>query len=376
MDDNVKNSFGILMKYHRKRKNISQIYLGAKLELDNSIISRIESGEIIPSITVVEGVANHLKLSQSDKDELNNAFLQSILRREGLDNQRIFLNDSEAIQFAKEFISNVRTLRIQGMPKLAVAEFQQKISLLNSIGNRSFKTSTRQQIFILLSQLLMEVSKSYMDFLAPEEVWQYMTPLIEYQIKYANETKDPTSIMMSRISKESALYVCKNYVKAHEIGKELYSNLLFLDKIWHSEVLRATAINAGYLNSELELEQLENDVRLFVQNDGYLDPINTSFILEGLARAQSSLNNKKVMRTIEEAWNYIELGKRTGRYSALRTVQLIRTQLKAIIESGDNSFSDFDKLGRKGIILSQELGYSRYEKEIVGLMDLHLNRSK
>lgn len=376
MNNNSNNGFGILVKYHRKKKRISQVSLAGDVGIDNSIISRIENGEFIPSKTTVEGIANYLRLNQSDKEELNSAFMQAILRREGLDNQRIFLNDNEAIQFAEEFISNIRTLRIQGMPKLAVAESEQKIDLLSIIGERSLNKNTRQQIFLLYSQLLMEVSKSYMDFLPPEEVWPYMTPLIERQKRAANETRDPTSIMMSRISEESALYVCKDYYLAHQIGKELYSNLNFLDKNWHSEILRATAINAGYLNNESELEQLEEDVTLFVQKDGYSDPMNTSFVLEGLARAQSSINSINVMGTIEKAWNYIELGKKTGKHSALRTVQLIRTQLKAMIETGDNSYVDFERLARKGLMLSEELGYTRYEKEITGLMDLNLNNPR
>lgn len=364
-----KNGFGSLVKYFRKKNKVSQATLGAVVGLDHTMISRIENGKVIPSKTVAETISVFLKLSADDVNELMEAFAQSILEREGLSAHQIFLKDNEAFQIAKSFVSDARDLRLKGMPKLAVAESEQKISLLYTLHSRAKKESTKKEILFFLGQLLMEVSKSYMDYLLPQDVWTFMTPLIERQKIIGQETGNPTLMMMSKMSEESALYVSKNYHKAHQIGDQLYSNLNVLDENWHSEVIRASAINAGYLNNQSEVKKLGHDVKFYLQSNSSVDHMNSSFVLEGLARAQGDVNDKNVMRTIDKAWEYIEKGKKAGTHSALRTVQLIRTQLRVMNKIGDDGPNDFERIGYKGLILAEELGYTRYEKEIQKLMD-------
>lgn len=367
------NGFGILVRHYRKKSKMNQVTLGVRAGVDNSIISRIENGTFIPSIDIVEILASIFKLNEENKNEIYSAFGQAVLNKEGLIFEQIFLKDAEAIQLANDFVEDTRLLREQGMPKRAVAESAQRIQLIYELCKRANKELTRKILYQSLSRLLMEVSKSYMDYLLPDEVWEFMNPLIEHQRRIAVEIKDSSSLLMVELSKEAALYVHGNFYEAHKVGAELYSNIRILDSSWHSEVLRAMAINAGNLKEEDEVINLSNDIQYFILDSGYEDPLNISFILEGLARAQGSVRNKNVESTIEKAWHFIDLGKKQGNYSPFRTVQLIRTQLRIMSDLESTDYTTVERLGQKGLILCEEMGYKRYESEILNLLKSMLN---
>ena len=365
--------FGGLVRYYRKLKKLSQIKLSLEIFVDNSIISRIENGNLIPHRATVDRISEALKLSENEQNEFYHAYTQAIIAKEGLSIKQIYLNDDEAIKLASDHVRDTRKLRILGMPRLAVAKSEDRIELLNKLSVRTHNASARKELYKYLTQLLMEVSKSYMDYLLPREVWDFMEPLIKYQEKVAKEIQTPAALMMAEMSKEAALYVSKDYDKAHKIGIQLHSNLRHLDGYWHSEVIRASAINAGYMNDEKTVNNLTNDITYFVQEEGFNDHMNTSFLLEGLARAQGFVNDRRVLTTIEKAWRHIEYGKKAGNHSVFRTVQLIRTQLKIMQKLGINDVVTIEKIGKKGLILCEEMGYLRYEKEIRQLLGIALN---
>ena len=93
-------------------------------------------------------------------------------------------------------------------------------------------------------------------------------------------------------------------------------------------LLRAAAINAGYVDDHDSLQQTAEQVDRPLDAGG-LGDMEAAFLLEGLARGQAALRQPAAFTTIERAWTAVHNGQRRGEFSSLRSVQLIRTQLKA-----------------------------------------------
>lgn len=73
-------NYGKAIKTIRAAKNISQKELSKKLDLDTSYLSRIEKGERVPSVDLLENIARKLAvpfylftLLASDKEDLKGA---------------------------------------------------------------------------------------------------------------------------------------------------------------------------------------------------------------------------------------------------------------------------------------------------------------
>jgi hypothetical protein len=168
------------------------------------------------------------------------------------------------------------------------------------------------------------------------------------------------------VGEEGALYVSGAYEDAHLICRRI------LDErrpggAWEGEVLRAAAINSGYLRDEAELRRVDRRIRLALDR-GEGDPLTDAFLLEGLGRGQAFLGLPAALETLDEAQRLQDESRRHNTYSGLRAVQLIRTRLRALQALGVTDRTETERLAQRGLLLCEELGYHRYKLEIEQLL--------
>jgi transcriptional regulator with XRE-family HTH domain len=367
------DTFGGLLRKYRLAKRLNQLALGTRAVLDNTTISRLETGKQLPSPGDFERLATALNLSPRDRERLTFALQQDLLQRKSIPSELYLQSSDELLFLTSEQVVSVQRLRLSGKPQLAAAEASRYAHWVRMFVKRSRSDTVREALLRTLADLLIEQSKSYWDYVFPSEVWQYATPLIAEQQQIATLIKDPKLALLPDLSKEAALYLSGSVEQAQIVCGRLLVERSRLGDQWQPEVLRAAAINAGYLQDETGIVRIANTIGRVLEEMGPSDPMVGTFLLEGLARGQGLVRNVKALETLERAWHFVEVGRQQGNYSSLKTVQLIRTQLKTLRAIGETDEAEYERLGLRGILLCDELGYARYRKEISDLLESYLN---
>jgi transcriptional regulator with XRE-family HTH domain len=366
------DTFGGLLRKYRLAKGLNQLALGMRAFLDHTTVSRLETGRQLPSPGDFERLATALDLFPHDRERLTFALQQDLLQRKSIPSE-LYLQSDELLFLTSEQVASVQRLRLSGKPQLAAAEASRYAHWIRMFVRRSRSDTVRETLLRTLADLLIEQSKSYLDYVFPNEVWQYATPLIAEQQQIAEIIKDPKLALLPDLSKEAALYLSGSVEQAQIVCGRLLVERGRLGGQWQPEVLRAVAINAGYLQDESGIVQIANTISRVLEEMGPSDPMIGTFLLEGLARGQGLVRDDKALETLEKAWHFVEVGRQQGNYSSLKTVQLIRTQLKTLRAIGGTDKAEYERLGLRGILLCDELGYARYHKEILDLLESYLN---
>lgn len=366
--ENTPKTFGSLLREKRRSKRLSQVALGIRSHSDNTTISRYETGRQLPNRDDFNRLATALQLSTIEKEEWSYILQQDILQNKSIPSE-LYLSPSEIIDLSEELVTSVRTLRLLGKPQMAAKEAVKHARWMRILLERARTETFRFSILRSLAYLLMEESKSYMDYVPSNEAWTCSKTIIREQRKIATQLTDPQIAMLADISTEAALYVSGNYEKAHVVCLRILEKLDDLDVQWQVELLRASAINAGYLGDEPGLYNIAKSIDKLLEGSALLDTNMRSFMLEGVARGLGALKNPQALPTVEKAWLLINHDRKQDIHSSLRTVQLIRTQLKVMQNIGDINVADFEKIGIRGIVISEELGYLRYSDEINSILN-------
>lgn len=268
--------------------------------------------------------------------------------------------------FLCECLNMIQMQRNAGKPRDTANMVNLLLPMLN---NTLDQTTQRGMRLFLLEQkikLLMEKGKSFMDYLLPEEVFLHMSDVNEQLYRTAEELKSKKLYYLPKISEESAYYVSKNYYKSYAIGKELLVNIEQIDPEWHIEVLRAAAINTGYIGSIHELNDIASMAGDYIDMNETVSLNNVAFLLEGIARAYGMLQDERAMDYIEKARSKIKIMKSSNDTTDLREVQLLRTEARIISKIGTER--ELDRLKKKGLRLSRENRYDRYIREFSELV--------
>jgi hypothetical protein len=212
----------------------------------------------------------------------------------------------------------------------------------------------------------MEECKAYLDYVVPDEAWAHTEPVLADLRRIAADVGDPALRVVADVGEEGALYVSGAYEDAHRICRRILDERRPGDA-WEGEVLRAAAINAGYLRDETGLRRIDHRIRLALDRGGD-DPLSAAFLLEGLGRGQAALWLPTALETLDEAQRLQDEGRQHHHYSGLRAVQLIRTRLRALQTLGAADKTETERLAQRGLLLCEELGYHRYKLEIEQLL--------
>jgi transcriptional regulator with XRE-family HTH domain len=357
--------FGVLLRRRRRARRLTQVALGLRVSIDHSAISRFETGAALPSAADFDALCRALRVDAADREELTRALQRDTLRRHDLP-RPLLLTGAELLAQAGEWLSAVRALRQAGQPHAAARTAAGQARWLRAVAGEAVGERVRIAVLRGLADLLMEECKAYLDYVVPQEAWSYTGPVIADLKRIAADVGDPSLRVVADVGEEGALYVSGAYEDAHLICRRI------LDErrpggAWEGEVLRAAAINSGYLRDETELRRVDRRIRLALDR-GEGDPLTDAFLLEGLGRGQAFLGLPAALETLDEAQRLQDESRRHNTYSGLRAVQLIRTRLRALQALGVTDKTETERLAQRGLLLCEELGYHRYKLEIEQLL--------
>ena len=371
--DSSSEDFGGLLRKHRHKHRYNQTGLAHACCTNYSTISRVETGLQLPSQKEVDGFAKVLRLSDMDRQQFQRAFEQAVLKSKTNAATGPMFRPDDLVFYAQSGLQTIRSLRIEGKPQLAADLAQQHASKIRVFTRQGGDDSTTTELQSILAQLLMEQSKSYMDYVLPEETWSFVSSVIREQQEIAQYVGSAQFKFLADLSAEAAYYVSGNYNRAQQMCISLIDSRGCVHSEWQMELLRAVAINSGYLHDQAGVERASRLIDEFVDRTDHSASSELAFVLEGLARGQAAVKNINAMDTLGKAWEVLKKNQEQGVHSGLRRVQLIRTQLKTMEAIRTSAKTEFERMGQEALILCKALGYTRYETEITSLLNLQLN---
>lgn len=366
-DSSSTEALGELLRARRHELGLSQVALAFRSGLDNTYISRVETGKQIPAKEDFERLVIAMKLSQEQRDRWVFALQRDLLQKKA-EVPEIYLRPEELLSLTTMHVDAVRQLRLDGRPQLAAAEAARYAQWARVLVGRSRTERLRHRLLDALASLLLEQAKSYMDYVLPEEAWGYTGDLIAEQRIIADQMQDVRLSLLASLSAEATLYVSGQHTDADRVCAQVLSRRKILDTRWQHEVLRASAINAGYLGNDDSMTNVAKIIDAMLKEGEAEDPLAAAFLLEGLARGQGALGQHAALETIHRAWQLLDKTRSGSHHSSLRTVQLIRTHLRVLQQLEVFNPVEFERLGNKGLILAGELGYRRYSHEIRSIL--------
>ncbi len=359
-------TFGVALRELRKARKVRQLDLGLLLHLDHSSVSRLESGQQAPQPGDVERIANALALGDVEVARLRSAYETDVLRRHQIASE-VLLGTDESLRLLDEEATEARQLRLAGRPQEAADLSARSARWIRLLARRT--TSDRAQSHLLgeLVRLLVEQCKSHLDYVLPADSWAVVSPQVEEQQRVAEYLQDARLLQLADMSREGALYLTGRYDDAYVLSRRFLQDGA-LDPAWQAELLRAAAVNAGYVGDDQGVRQIAGLTDRLLGNTDELGDIGTAFLLEGLARGQAAVGHPESIATIERAWGLIDRGRNQPNFSELRAVQLIRTQLKTRLTLDGHLRDEDERLGAHGLAAAEAGSYDRHGREIAALL--------
>lgn len=386
-------SFGALLRQFRKNRKISQLKLALSVALDNSVISRFETGAYLPpSEDIVARLGDKLGLQTGELLRLEAAYRRDLLISKGVSPENIERVSMpgrrshifDLIELTRDDLHSIQDLRRSGVPHIAARDSNRIAMRLRKLRGDVDDPAISGEIGKLLALCIAEECKSYMDYVLPEDSWAISSSLVKELYSLAYRDKSPVIGTLAELCQEEMLYVGREYSKADHISRRVVqhslgsvntgslvpeSPLAMLDTRWQVDALRAAIINAGYLHDVGGVEILRNAIENIIELGVGDVPAEITFLLEGVGRAQSEVGSAQAATTLDKAWHVLERGQESGVRSTLRRVQLTRTYLRASLNSPGFDALEAERRGLKAKWIAEEMGYRRYEREIQELLD-------
>ena len=161
-------SFGDLLRGFRRRSGQRQVDLGRSVYLDHSTISRLESGDRLPTVAELDRLAVALRLTEDERTHLRTAFERGVRDHYGVQSD-VLLNSDECVIIAQGQLAEARQCRLLGNPQVAAAVAGRTMSWLRLMARRSSSQAARDALLRVAGEAVVEECKSYLDYLLPAD---------------------------------------------------------------------------------------------------------------------------------------------------------------------------------------------------------------
>jgi transcriptional regulator with XRE-family HTH domain len=360
-------TFGELLQTFRRARRLRQVDLGRRLYLDHSTISRLEGGERLPTVQELDRIASALHLSDRERERLTAAFERDAREQLKLDSD-VLLHSDECLFVAEGQLTDARRLRLLGRPQLAAAIAGRTAAWLRLMSHRSSRQATQDAILRALGDVLVEQCKSHLDYVLPPEAGDVLSKSLAEQRRIVRHLSDRRLDLLERMNREGTLYLLGNHTAAYELSRT-FAEDASADPVWQPELLRAAAINAGYVADRDGLHDTEVSIERVVAERADLTDIDRAFMLEGLARGQAMIGESGAMATIGRAESLMDSSRTTSDYSAFRWVQVVRSKLRTLAALRVRPSRDIEEAAQDALVTAERLGYPRHRGEIASLLE-------
>jgi transcriptional regulator with XRE-family HTH domain len=362
--------FGTALRRLRKRRGLRQIELAVEVPVDHSLVSRWETGHVLPAAKDLQGICDALELTGTDADELHYAWQRE--RNASTFDELTVMNGrpvDEWIESLRVSVDCVRALRKAGQPRMALMLSHRDAETAFDRLRAHPWTRAHPQALSGLSELLLEECKASLDYLPGAAVRAgELDRTLHVHDLVSRSAGDPTARLFHTLAREGASYVAGNIGTAHELSLSLLDDHENIPPEWIPEVVRACAINAGKLSDAAAITRAEHALRVLLDSRADLSAGTHAFVLEGLARGWSRVDPRKATEVIGRAWELRTDSDDSESNSSVRHVQLVRSQ--AEVEIALRSTADrADTLTRieSALAISRREGYDKYVLELEAL---------
>ena len=269
-----------------------------------------------------------------------------------------------------ESLELVKGLRNAGRPQAAMQvagrDASQAIARLRQLA----WSMAHLEVLRKVSALVLEEVKAGLDFL-PRKLVRIggLNPQLGL-LKGAGELCDDTQTrFVSALALEGATYVSGDVATSFRQTRDLLDRSERIPEPWVPEVLRAAAINAGKSKKVEALVDVQARIdELISRKLGELPTGELEYLLEGLARAWSGFDQGRASELANAAWTASAFDLGGPPSSALRYVQLSRTQAEiALARNVNERDSRVRDRVETALSISRRENYDRYTDQLEAL---------
>lgn len=343
----------------RRGRKLRQLDLADLVNVDHTLISRIETGRVTADPSLIKAIRAALRLSESEWK-----WLETCVARCALDNSGI----TEAAAIRHQDLLDISTASLRAAVELrsignSVLAANTTYPIARALSD-TFATSSSENSCRALSaelcELLFHEAKCYLDYLPPEGISRLAVPVASRLFAVMGSYPTARNNLLGGILKEGLLYFDKQYSQADRIVQDIFA--LGIESEWRPEIVRAAAINAGYLGDEVSIRRHEKEMCQMITAG--VSPLDHAFMLDGLARGYARLGKLRSVDIIEEAWD-VQLGSTVQ--SALRYVQKVRAHLEVNDQLGRAHDTYLITQAKSGLKIARSMGYERYVQDLIRL---------
>lgn len=340
-----------------------QIEVAVEVPVDHSLVSRWETGAVLPTRKDVDRICVVLALDEEQGEDLRYAWQRE---RNDAEADEDSTNGIDWVEFLQISVESVRALRKSGQPRVALMlSRRDAIRGLDFIRSHPWRTGHGQALGFL-SELLLEECKAGLDYL-PKSIVRggQLGQTLRAQAFAAKGATSANASLFHAIATEGVEYVSGNFGDAHELSRRLLTSHLEIPTEWVPEVVRACAINSGKVADAQTLSETEAAFNKLLDERSDLPCGTQAFILEGFARGWAGVEPRRAIEVIERAWQTRSSSNDSEALSALRFVQLVRTQVEVQISLRDvGNSSDTLRSLEKAIEICRRNQYEKYTLQL------------
>lgn len=347
---------GEVVRKLRRDRHLRQLDLADLVNVDHTMISRIETGSISADPTLIRAIRTALCLNESEWK-----WLETCVAHCALDNAHVTevtpIPNKDLLDISAVSLRAAVELRAIGNSALAASTTHPIARALHETFDSATDASSRQALSSELCELLFHEAKSYLDYLPPKGIAQLAKPVATQLFAIAELHPTARNRLLCGILREGLLYFDGQYRRADEVAREIFAG--GIDSEWRPEIVRAVAINAGHLGDEVSIYRHEKEIRRIIAAGA--TPLDQVFMLDGLARGYARLGRPRAVDTIEEAWG---IALDSTSQSTLRLVQKIRAHLEVNNQLGRSHDAYLLGQAKSGLQIAQSMGYERYVRDL------------
>jgi hypothetical protein len=340
-----------------------QIEVAVDVPVDHSLVSRWETGAVLPTRKDVDRICVVLALDEEQEETLRYAWQRE---RNSADADEDSASGTDWTEFLQISVEGVRALRKSGQPRMALMlSRRDAIRSLDFLRSHPWRAGHGQALGFL-SELLLEECKAGLDYLPKSSVrGGQLGQTLRAQALAVTGATSANASLFHAIATEGVEYVSGNFGDAHELSRRLLTSHTGIPSEWVPEVVRACAINSGKVADAQTLSETESAFNKLLDERGDLPPGTQAFVLEGFARGWAGVEPRRAIEVIERAWQTRNSSNDSEALSALRFVQLVRSQVEVQISLRDtgNTGETLRNL-EKAIEISRRNQYEKYSLQL------------
>ncbi|MFI7425273.1 multiprotein-bridging factor 1 family protein [Nonomuraea sp. NPDC049684] len=358
--------FGAILRQLRSERGWRQIELAVEIPVDHSLVSRWETGAVLPTGKDVDQICRALSLDEENVERLRYAWRRERDVSHGDEVALAWLPKVDWVESIQLSVESVRALRKSGQPRTALMlGHRDALYGLDFLRSHPWRID-HPEALSRLSELLLEECKAGLDYLPQPAVRAgCLSHTIRAQAIAASGAARPLATLFHAIAKEGVAYVSGNIGDAHELSRQLLTKSEDIPPEWLPEVVRACAINSGKLSDVETLQATERALKVLLDERDDLPPGTHAFVLEGLARGWAGVEPRRALEVLDTAWRTRNSSEDSEATSSLRFVQLVRSQaeIELALHYSGNVGDTAAKLERALDICSRNK-YDKYSIEL------------